>query len=278
MALVAKHTTLPIPRVVAYSSDKTNEFGLEWIVMTRTEGKPLRTSSHDNDIWTKLSMEKKKLIIDELVGYVKQIHSQIPSAPLIGNYKADGTIGCDNIRKGPWKNYREYFNDQLKDKIEILTTDNIFASVRADVLQAVKEFQSLTLPSFDDLPNVFTHNDLGLQNLTVTDDLQIRGILDWEWSGSYPIVEEYFRSYKPIMYDEQTRTYLFDQLEKQQIPTPQTIPRFSLLRKLYDLLQAIVPWYLTSLANPEHPTVEKELVKNRDKVKQLVKEIREELQ
>ncbi|UJR07905.1 hypothetical protein I4U23_012188 [Adineta vaga] len=277
MKVVSKHTTLPIPKIIAYSSDKNNEFGLEWIIMTRTEGKPLRTSQHVGDIWTKLSIEQKKMLINELVDYVKQLHSRIPSASLIGNYRSNDKIGFDNSRKGPWKNYREYFNDQLKDKIEILTNDNVFAPVRDDVLQSIKEFRTLNLPTFDELPNVFTHNDLGLQNLTVSDDLKIRGILDWEWSGSYPIVEEYFRSYKPIVYDEQMKTYLFDQLEKQQIPTPRTIPRFSLLRKLYDFLQAIVPWYLTSLANPEHPTVEKELFKNRDKVEQLVKEIRKEL-
>jgi thiamine kinase-like enzyme len=87
----------------------------------------------------------------------------------------------------PWKNYKEYFNDQLKLKIKTLNKEKIFDLTREDVMKSIKEFQTFTLPSFDDLPNVFTHNDLGLQNLTLTEDHQIKGIIDWEWSGSYPI-------------------------------------------------------------------------------------------
>jgi hypothetical protein len=44
-----------------------------------------------------------------------------------------------------------------------------------------------------------------------------------------------------------------------------------------DFLQSIVPWYLTNLANSEHPTVQKELIQNRDKVKILLQQIKEEL-
>lgn len=278
MIIVAKYTTIPIPRVVAYSSDKNNEFNAEWIVMTRTPGKPLRTSSDDeNDMWTSLSTEKKKSVIDQLVQYVSQIHSRIPHAALIGNYGSDEQICCDSNRLGPWRNYRDYFYDQLKLKIKTLKEEDVFEPVREDILKSIEDFQKLELPNFQDLPNVFTHNDLGLQNLTVNDQAQIQGIIDWEWSGSYPICEEYFRSYKPIVYDQQLTNYLYDQLEKQNIPTPRTIHRYSLLKKLYDLLQATVPWYLTSLKNPNHPTVHQKLIENRDKVKQLVHQIEQEL-
>jgi hypothetical protein len=39
MIIVNKYTIVPIPRVIAYSSDRNNEFNAEWIVMTRTYGK-----------------------------------------------------------------------------------------------------------------------------------------------------------------------------------------------------------------------------------------------
>ncbi|CAF1373862.1 unnamed protein product [Rotaria sordida] len=277
MTFVTKYTNIPLPKVLAYSSSKDNEFGVEWIIMTRTKGKPLRTSSDENDIWSNLSIEEKKSIINKLVQYVTELHCRIPSSNKIGNYQINGQIGPDNERMGPWKNYREYFYDHLKQKIDTLNKEKLFDPIREDVMKSIEEFQTFQLPSFDDLPNVFTHNDLGLQNLTVTDDHEIKGIIDWEWAGSYPICEEYFRSYKPIVYDQQLTNYLYDQLEQHNIPTPRTIPHFSLLQKLYDLLQAIVPWYLTNLDNPEHPIVEKELFKHKDKVKKLVQQIREEL-
>jgi hypothetical protein len=35
---------------IAYSADKTNEFVVEWIIMTRLIGKPLRSSLKIDDI------------------------------------------------------------------------------------------------------------------------------------------------------------------------------------------------------------------------------------
>ena len=38
LELIAKYTTIPAPKVLAYSSDRNNEFGVEWILMTRLPG------------------------------------------------------------------------------------------------------------------------------------------------------------------------------------------------------------------------------------------------
>jgi fructosamine-3-kinase len=277
MKYIAKYTTIPVPKVIAHSSNKNNEFGVEWIIMTHTGGKPLRTSDDENDIWSKLSIDQKRSIINQLVEYVSQLHKKIPRSNQIGNYKSDGQIGQDNELMGPWNNYKEYFYDRLKLTFKTINEQNVYALTRNNLIELIKEVQTLTLPSFDDLPNVFTHNDLGLQNVTVDNDYQINGIIDWEWGGSYPICEEYFHSYKSIVVDEQLTNYLYDQLEQHHLPTPRTIPHFSLLQKLYDLLQTIAPWYLNDLINPEDPMVEKELFKNRDKVEELVQQIKEDL-
>ena len=276
--LVHQYTKIPLPKIVAYSSDNKNEFGVEWIVMTRLAGKPLRSSTKTDDVWPELTIEQQKSIVNKIVEYVSQLHNKIPRSDQIGNYKKNGQIGCDSDGMGPWKNYKELFNDRLKRQIKILNDDPLFDPIRDDVLKSIKEFQKLNLPTFDDVPNVFTHYDLGVQNLIVCNETQVQGLVDWEWSGSYPICEEYFRSYKPIVYNEQLKNYLYDQLEQHNVSTPRTIPHFALLKKLNDLLQAIVPWYLTNLANPEHPTVEKELIQNRDKVKKLVQQIKDDLE
>jgi aminoglycoside phosphotransferase (APT) family kinase protein len=229
--LVHQHTNIPLPRVVAYSSDHKNEFGVEWIIMTRLNGKPLRSSSTADDIWPELTFEQQKLVINQLVEYVSQLHNKIPRSNQIGNYKSNGEIGPDSDGMGPWKNYKQLFNDRLKRQIKVLHDDPLFDPIRDDVMKSIKQFQKLNLPEFDDVTNVFTHNDLGVQNLIVTNDNQLQGVVDWEWSGSYPICEEYFRSYKPIVYNEKLKNYLYDQLEKHNVQTPRTIPHFSLLKK-----------------------------------------------
>lgn len=275
--LVHQHTNIPLPKIVAFSSNKSNEFGVEWIIMTRLPGKPLRSSSDDKDIWPQLTIEQQKQIIDELVQYVHELHSKIPHTNIIGNYQSNGNIGPNSDQMGPWKTYMDFYNDRLKRQIKTLKEDPLFEPIRDDVLQLIKQFQSLTFPDFKDLKNVFTHFDLGVQNLIVNDEYHITGIVDWEWAGSYPVCEEYFRSYKPIVYNDQLKKYLYEKLDELNVPTPNTITNFSLLQKMSDFLLSVVPWYLTSLANPEHPTVEKELISNRDKVKNILQQIKQQL-
>lgn len=275
--LVHQHTNIPLPTILSFSSNENNEFGLEWIIMTRLEGKPLRSSSKTNDIWPRLNIDEQKNIIDELVKYVDELHHRIPQSDQIGNYQLNGKIGPDSDGMGPWKNYLDYYRDRLNRQLHTLRVESIFDPVRNDVLKSIESFQKLTLPDMKDVPNVFTHNDLGVQNLIVNEKNELRGIIDWEWSGSYPVSEEYFRSYKPIIYDHKLTNYLYDQLEKYHILTPRNIPHFSLLNKMNDLLQCVAPWYLTNLANPQHPTVYKELIKNRDKVKTIIQLIKEEI-
>ncbi|CAF0977764.1 unnamed protein product [Adineta steineri] len=276
--IVHKYTKIPLPKIIAYSSDKTNEFGVEWIVMTRLKGRSLRSSSKTHDIWPELTIVEQKLVVDQLVEYASQLQNSIPRSKLIGNYKLNGEVGTNSEGMGPWNNYKDYYNDRLKQQIKILNEDPLFTPVRDDIMKSIKEFQTFHLPDFSDVPNVFTHNDLGVQNIIESKDLNINGIIDWELAGSYPICEEYFRSYKPIIYNEQLTNYLYDQLEKKNVLTPRTIKHYSLLKKMSDLLQSVVPWYLTCLANPEHPTVEKELNQARDKVMLLVQQIKQELQ
>ena len=67
---ISDHTTIPIPRVVAYDGSANNELGVgfEWILMTRMPGIPLK------DLWSTsaLSWEERVHVIDELSEYIKQ--------------------------------------------------------------------------------------------------------------------------------------------------------------------------------------------------------------
>ena len=65
---ISDHTTIPIPRVVAYDGSANNELGFEWILMTRMPGIPLK------DLWSTsaLSWEERVHVIDELSEYIKQ--------------------------------------------------------------------------------------------------------------------------------------------------------------------------------------------------------------
>lgn len=80
---VHRHTTIPVPRVVAYDASADNELGFEWILMERVPGAPLE------EVWDSMSLEAKFQITRETAGFIAQLESL--RFPAIGNlYFKDG--------------------------------------------------------------------------------------------------------------------------------------------------------------------------------------------
>ncbi|KAL2146110.1 hypothetical protein VTI28DRAFT_5203 [Corynascus sepedonium] len=67
MEYVRQHTTMPIPRVVAYSSSDDNELGYEWILMEQMPGEPLRK------LWSAMPEAARVGVFAELAVHVKQL-------------------------------------------------------------------------------------------------------------------------------------------------------------------------------------------------------------
>jgi hypothetical protein len=90
--LIEKYTAIPAPKVLAYSSDRNNEFGVEWILMTRLSGGNLSEINKTRQ----LSFNEKKTIIRDLADYFSsQMHFKIPRFDQIGALRIDGKIGTD---------------------------------------------------------------------------------------------------------------------------------------------------------------------------------------
>ncbi|KAL1835867.1 hypothetical protein VTJ49DRAFT_5960 [Mycothermus thermophilus] len=69
MEYVRRHTSMPIPRVVAFSSSDDNELGHEWIIMEMMPGEPLRT------LWPTMPEEARVAVFAELAQHAKQLVS-----------------------------------------------------------------------------------------------------------------------------------------------------------------------------------------------------------
>ncbi|KAL2265317.1 hypothetical protein VTJ83DRAFT_6417 [Remersonia thermophila] len=67
MEYVRRHTSMPIPRVIAFSSSDDNELGHEWILMEMMPGQPLRT------LWPRMPEEARVAVFAELAQHVKQL-------------------------------------------------------------------------------------------------------------------------------------------------------------------------------------------------------------
>ncbi|KAJ5934456.1 hypothetical protein N7466_004003 [Penicillium verhagenii] len=68
LAYIRKHTTIPVPKVLAYCSSSDCELGFEWILMEKIEGVPL------SDIWNEMSFDSKESLTLEMCNHLKVLH------------------------------------------------------------------------------------------------------------------------------------------------------------------------------------------------------------
>jgi len=278
LELIAKYTTIPAPKILAYSSDRNNEFGVEWILMTRLSGQNMNEICKTHQ----LSLNAKKSIIRDLADYIAQMHFKIPRFNKIGALTFNGEIGTDLNQLGPWSTYEQFIRDRVQAETIILNENSTFAPIKDSMLDAIHQFEKFQFPSFSNLPLVFSHGDLDFQNILISiDDLEsprITGIVDWEWAGSFPCSEEYFTSFNYFLNDnDEIRMIFFDELEKRNVLTPRTIEHFSLLEKLNRFVTNLALWHLTDLVNPDDLIVNKKLEKSRCIVQLALTELQDEL-
>jgi hypothetical protein len=82
MEYVRKHSSMPVPRIIAYTSSASNELGFEWILMEKVDGVPL------NDVWEAMPFDSKADLTVGFAGFMKQLRAC--RFPLFGNlYFAD---------------------------------------------------------------------------------------------------------------------------------------------------------------------------------------------
>lgn len=280
LRILAEFTTIPVPRVFAYSSDRTNEFGVEWILMSRLPGENMSKICEKQT----LSFNAIRSIIKDLAEFVSQMHWKIPRRKQIGAFRLNGEISTDLDGRGPWPSYEQFVRQRAQAEISLLNKDPVFAPIKDVVLQAIEQFDQLKFPSFENLPFVFTHGDLDVQNILISmensDAPRVTGIVDWEWTGSFPCSEQFFNSFDFFLQhkNENVRQMFFDEFEKRDVSTPRTIEKFSLIDKINRFLVNLAPWDLTDLIDPDDPTVKKRLEKSSSIVVKTLEEMKNEIE
>jgi aminoglycoside phosphotransferase len=78
ISYIREHTSIPVPRIIAYSSTADNELGFEWILMEKIPGVSLKS------MWRGMDMETKEKETRVVAQYAKQLRDQC-SFDMIGN-------------------------------------------------------------------------------------------------------------------------------------------------------------------------------------------------
>ncbi|EIM87050.1 kinase-like protein [Stereum hirsutum FP-91666 SS1] len=162
MDFIARHTSIPVPRV----HDAFSARGETWLVMEYIDA-PLLIR-----VWRNLSEHERLSAMQQLKGYIDQLRSLEPPEP--GKVQAVDGTGCIDSRMAsePWgpfhtiSDFHTFFGHDYKTSGRVYRT-------------------------------VFTHGDLGPHNILWKDG-KIAAIIDWETAGWLPEYWEYTRSHESI--------------------------------------------------------------------------------
>lgn len=244
-----------------------------WILMTRVSGEPVDLLNISSDTKASLATQLADVVATWRQSLPPQIHvgnlrflegdckNSRPDITLPGlsgsttdNLVIRGMLGDGLQHLEGIHTIANYYKIRLENKLRILETDDIFASNR-DLVSPIRNFIRHTLPSMAVLHRgpdvfVFTHYDLSPRNVLVSGTPpQITGIVDFEFSGFFPPLDEFLNDnvgnngdWPKDMYE----VYL-KRLEDNAVPTPlKSISQGHWEQALFleKLLESIAPWWL----------------------------------
>ena len=207
LSYIREHTSVPVPRVIAYSSAE-NELGCEWILMEKVPGVALA------NVWSDIDLETKSRETRIIAGFVRQLQDIQRRFTAIGNlyFRKDidtlnaavrvvptddekyvlGPIvtpymfaGGRKLRVprnlGPYPNDGEYISALIAaetEEMKLLLSedahsyadfDEDLAEDAEDIVEVLNELQTISTTLFPSRPRYFAlrHHDLSPENILV---------------------------------------------------------------------------------------------------------------
>jgi aminoglycoside phosphotransferase (APT) family kinase protein len=174
---VRKHTSIPVPKVHRCIQQRPSGY----LVLEKIEGARL------DKLWSSLSSTQRSEVVSTLRDYVNQLREASAHHP---RRHIPGPIA-----KTPQKCYGAEWLFGEKEHGPFTSSKQFFAFLHTRFQSFVK------VDRFDDShPLVFTHGDLTMRNMIMGLDGKI-WLLDWGWSGFYPLWFEYMATMSAVEND-----------------------------------------------------------------------------
>lgn len=174
---VAKHTSIPVPKVL-----NVYQWNGLYLELGYIPGMDLQ------EAWLGgfLSKDQKRDIISEVMGFISQLRKlQCPREDMVGSASLeaclDHRIGPSPC--GPFSDHAE-FHSFLRRNMDLETSAKVLSPEVVDC-HSRRQYQSR-----------FAHADLRPRNIIVdVDKGKVTGIIDWEFGGWYPEYWEYTKAH-----------------------------------------------------------------------------------
>ncbi|KAI0542572.1 phosphotransferase enzyme family-domain-containing protein [Xylaria digitata] len=184
---VNQHTSLPVPRVIAYDSSRDNPLGFEWILMSRAEGKSLSES------WWSVSLGSKERLVKQIAAFSTEIFEQSFQGGIGSIYKtASGEDGGTHSRL-------RFATTDLASRLCHIVDENERETLQrmVDLTRRIErlmpKFYPSPQPSADtgmaSTRTMLSHDSLSLDNILVNDEGIFTGVVDWQCISCLPVHE-----------------------------------------------------------------------------------------
>ncbi|PYI04636.1 phosphotransferase family protein [Aspergillus sclerotiicarbonarius CBS 121057] len=191
LALLRAHG-LPVPRVYAYSTDAKNPVGSEYIIMEKLPGRPL------GDRWFELSDRERLKVLLQLVQLEAKLHAiELPASGSIyyaSDLPSDSpriVIPDSDFCIGPNAALQWWFAERSSLRIDRGPCEDPIDVLRNPALKELAWLRAYGRPRFP-FERAYrnpwiTDYPIPPNNIFVSDDLDIVGLIDWQHASVLPL-------------------------------------------------------------------------------------------
>ncbi|KAJ7900908.1 kinase-like domain-containing protein [Mycena leptocephala] len=210
LSYVAKHTSIPVPKVYYFNRDPGNPVGATYILMSRIAGRPL------GPWWDDADSEGRRQIVEQLALMEAEllllrfsaIGCLIDANPTVGALGPSATYPFDlrHPHRGPFPSSKHFLLAHIRSELDFLADLEEWTVERRKWsahngggwkifhAHAIQWFGLLcdavvALPAGEFDPEHFAlfHDDFDMGNILVSDEGKVVGIVDWEGSRVCPL-------------------------------------------------------------------------------------------
>ncbi|KAL2258392.1 hypothetical protein VTK26DRAFT_8318 [Humicola hyalothermophila] len=224
---VLDNTSLPVPKVLSYQSDRTSTVGFEWIVMSRMPGRSL------HDRWRDVAFSAKEQIVRRLAGFCSDTFraqlrgignlflddtGPVPdsSAQDRGSFRVQRIVSGEfiwegrihaQVSRGPFQSSRDWlvarlslaemdcrerlsrFQDTAPEDVDEDDVEDLQHTM--DIISRLRrlldDFFPPPGPGLGPERTMIVHHDLSRQNILVDDHGNLTAVVDWECISAVPL-------------------------------------------------------------------------------------------
>lgn len=225
--LVREHTSIPVPKVIAFDAFHDNCIGFEWILMEYVSG------THLQEAWSNMSWSAKYKLVDKLVNIASELfrircnaignvyrsgdrsvimspntESGLPSGYVLGRIVSMPFFWEKHISlefpRGPFRSSKEWLTACLAHKqydceqaMQNVQADSDNSSddsddedenqMTANLIERLLEVLPKFFPSTDDEVFALHHDDIHSHNIMVNAFGELEALIDWECVSVLPL-------------------------------------------------------------------------------------------